>query len=193
MRKRVFLTVFAAYAAALPAEVSPAVLAAYVPSAAQQPSPTEQPLQQQGQNPAPTGRKIKIWTNEDLLATRTPADIYMFEKEAQAAANDAAAFQTLASCFAPAQPEATVEDTQKAIQETTQSVRDGENAVAQAKSQLAEAPEGLKTRDQAELDRRTAELNQNLERLQMLQDRLQQLTQQHPAEAPNDAAPAPPQ
>jgi len=191
MRNRAFLTVLAA---ALAAEFSPPALATSIPLAGRWQAQSEQPLPQQEQSPPPTTHPIKIWTNDDLLATRTPADIYMFEKEAQDTANAAAAtFQAVTSCFAFGQPEATVEDTQKAIQATAQSVRDSEDAVAQAKTQVAEAPESLKPRNQAELDRRTAELNKNLERLHMLQDRLEQLTQQHSAEAPQATAPSPPQ
>jgi hypothetical protein len=139
-------------------------------------------------------RSLKIWTNEDLIGTRTPADIYMFAKEAKAAADQAAAFQTLTSCFAPNQPEATAEDTQKAIEETTQSIQEADNGIAQAKRQVAEDPEGLRTRDQAELNRRTAERNRLLERLHTLQDRLQQMTPTPPsdkASAPEPGAPAP--
>jgi hypothetical protein len=137
---------------------------------------------------------LKIWTNEDLISTRTPADIYIFAKEAKVAADQAAVFQTLTSCFAPNQPEVTVEDTQKAINETTQSIGEADNGIAQAKRQLAEDPEGLKTRDQAELNRRTAERNRLLEQLHTLQDRLQQMAPTPPSEkpsAPETSAPAP--
>jgi hypothetical protein len=178
MRKRVLLRVFSVCAAALPVPMKafPPLIAASIPSVARQQSPIEQPPQQPRQSPAPATHKIKIWTNENLIATRTPADIYMFEKEAQAAADQAAAFQTIASCFAPDQPEATVEETQKAIAETRQAVREAENAVSQAKRQVTEDPENLRTRDQAELDRRTSEMNKLLERLQMLQERLRELS-----------------
>ncbi len=93
--------VLAAFAAALATESFPADLPASIASSAQQQSLNEQPLQPQQQNPAPPTHKLKVWTNDDLLATRTPADIYMFAKEAQDAANAAAAtFQAVTSCFA---------------------------------------------------------------------------------------------
>lgn len=130
---------------------------------------------------------LKVWTNEDLIGTRTAADVYMFAKEAKAAADQAAAFQTITSCFAPSQPEATPEDTKKAIDETTQLIHETDNGIAQAKGQLADDPEGLRTRDQAELNRRTAERNRLLEQLHTLQDRMQQMT---PKSAP-ETAPAP--
>jgi len=176
MRNRAFFTVLAAYAAALATQLFPAALAASIP-----------------QNPEPATHKIKIWTNDDLIATRTPADIYMFEKEALATANDAVVFQTLTSCFAFNQPEATSEDTQKAIQDTAQSVRDSEDAVAQARKELQNAPENLKARNQAELDRRTTELEKLREQLRVLQERLRQLNNQPAGETSSAQAPSPPQ
>ena len=111
----------------------------------------------------------------------------MFAKEAKAAADQVAAFQTITSCFAPSQPETTPEDTKKAIDETTQLIHETDNGIAQAKGQLADDPEGLRTRDQAELNRRTAERNRLLEQLHTLQDRMQQMMPKSAAET----APAP--
>jgi hypothetical protein len=130
-----------------------------------------------------------------LIGTRTPADIYMFAKEAKAAADQTAAFLTITSCFAPNRPETTREETQQAIDETTQSIREADSGIAQARSQVAEDPEGLRTRDQAELDRRTAERNRLLEQLHTLQDRLQQMTPKptsDTAPAGDAGAPVPP-
>jgi len=129
---------------------------------------------------------LKIWTDEDLIGTRTPADLYIFAKEAKAAADQTAAFLTITSCFAPNQPEASREETQQAVDQITQSIREADNGIAQARSQLAEDPEGLRTRDQAELNRRTAERIRLLEQLHTLQDRLQQMM----PKPPSDTAPA---
>jgi uncharacterized coiled-coil protein SlyX len=194
MRKRAFLAALAAFAAVPAAQSFPPALAASIPSAGRWQAPTEQPLQQQEQNPPPTAHKIKVWTNDDLLATRTPADIYMFEKEAHDAANAAAAtFQAVASCFAFNQPEATSEDTQKAIQDIGPSIRDSEDAVAQATKALQDAPESLKARNQAELDRRTTELDKLREQLRVLQERLRQLNNQPAGEPSSEQSPSPPQ
>ena len=123
--------------------------------------------------------RFEIWTNEDLIETRTPTDRYIFAKEDKTAEDQAAEFQAIASCFAPGnQPELTLEQTQKAIAETTQSISDAEDGVAQAKRQVAEDPENLRTRDQAELNRRTAELNRLLEHLHALQVRAQEAASQ---------------
>jgi ATP-dependent Lon protease len=175
MRKRAFLAGFSVYVAATTAQFIPPAQAALIAVARQQQAPPEPPLYTQEQNTPSTTRKIKIWTNDDLIATRTPADIYIFEKEARAAANEVAAFKTVTSCFAFNQPEGTIEETQKAIQDTLQSVRDSEDAVAQARNALADAPETLKARNQMELDRRTTELENSREQLRVLQEHLQQL------------------
>jgi Protein of unknown function (DUF2524) len=185
MHKRAFLMGFPVYLAALSAQFIPVTQAAPIAFHRQQ--------QPQAQNPSSTTHKLKIWTNEDLIATRTPADIYVFEKEAQAAANEAATLRSVASCFAFNQPEGTVLETQKAIQEALQSVDDNEAAVTQAQTELDNAPENLKLRDQMALDQRTAELQRARAQLRALQDHLQQLNEQPAAQNPYASAAASPQ
>jgi hypothetical protein len=160
-----------------------------------------QPAQSQQQTlPAPSGQnserpvhKVRVWTNEDLIETRTPTDRYIFAKEDKSAEDRAAEFQSLASCFAPGnQPELTPEHAQKEIVETTQAIRDAEEGVVQAKRQVAEDPENLRTRDQAELNRRNAELNRLLEHLHALQVRVQEAGAQGTAAPASSSAPPPP-
>jgi len=143
-----------------------------------------------GQEPAPTNpwpqdrpaatHKVKVWTNEDLIATRTPADIYIFAKEGQAAAQLEEGFAEIASCFAFGQPEGNAEETQKAIDSTMESIQDSELAVAQARRALIAAPENLKLRNQMELAQRTAELNHAREQLWKLQEHLQEIEKSQP-------------
>jgi hypothetical protein len=135
------------------------------------------------QNPAPVGpHKIKIWTNEELISTRTPADIYIFQKEANAAAMDEQAFNTLASCFAFNEAEGNAEETQREIDSTERSIRDSEAAVSQSGRALRSSPENLRLRNRMELAQRTSELNHARERLWKLQEHLQEL-QKLPAQA----------
>lgn len=126
-------------------------------------------------NPPAATHKVKVWTNEELIATRTPADIYIFQKEEQAAALIAEGFDEIASCFAFGQPEGNTEETQKAIDATTATIRDSEEAVVQAQRAVSTAPDSLKLRDQMELAQRTAELNHAREQLWKLQEHLQEL------------------
>jgi hypothetical protein len=159
-----------------------------------------QPVQgQQQPPPAPSGpnsehpvHKVRVWTNEDLIETRTPTDRYIFAKEDKAAEDQVAEFQAIASCFAPGnQPELTLEQAQKEIAETTQSISDAEDAVEQAKRQVTEDPASLRTRDQVELNRRTAELNRLLEHLHALQVRAQEAGSQSTTAPTTSSAPPP--
>jgi small-conductance mechanosensitive channel len=127
------------------------------------------------QSSVPAAHQVKVWTNEDLIATRTPADNYVFQKEAQVAEQQDAAFAEIASCFALAQPAGNAQETQKAIDDTIQSIRESEQAVAQAQRALRAAPENLKPRNQMELSQRTAELNHAREQLWKLQEHLREI------------------
>src|SRR5450755_1579446 len=66
-------------------------------------------------NPAAATHQVKVWTNDELIATRTPADVYIFQKEEQAAALVVEGFNEIASCFAFGQPEGNTEEAQRAI------------------------------------------------------------------------------
>lgn len=127
------------------------------------------------QSSVPATHRVKVWTNEDLIATRTPADNYVFQKEAQAAEHQDAAFAEIASCFAFGQPAGNAEETQKAIDDTIQSIRESEQAVAQSQRALRAAPEDLKLRNQMELSQRTAALNHAREALWKLQEHLREI------------------
>ncbi len=136
------------------------------------------------QNPGSPTHKVKVWTNEELIATRTPADLYVFQKEAEAAALEMGAFNNLAACFAFGQPEGNAEETQKEIDATLQSIRDSEEAVAQSRKALSSGPENLKLRNQMELAQRMSELNHAREHLWTLQEHLRELEKAPPEPAP---------
>jgi hypothetical protein len=144
-------------------------------------TPSMVPRQTPQQQPPSQPRQVKIWTNDDLIALRTPADLYILEKEAQAAAIET---QAVMVCFAWNETETTIEETQKAIQDRLQSIRDSEDAVAQVRKQLDDAPESLKARNQKELERRTAELETSREQLSVLRQRLRELTKRTGGENP---------
>src|ERR1700730_12292363 len=147
--------------------------AALISPAAQEPAPGNPSRV----NPSFPAHRVKVWTNEDLIATRTAADIYLFEKEAQAAALEEEAFSRIASCFAFGQPEGNTDETQKEIDALLLSIRDSEQAVAQSRRALNTAPENLKLRNQMELAQRVAELNHAREQLWNLQEHLRELTE----------------
>jgi hypothetical protein len=124
---------------------------------------------------ASSTHKVKVWTNEELIATRTPADLYIFQKEEQAAALEMEGFNNVASCFAFGQPAGNAEETQKEIDATFQSIRDGEEAVNQSRKALSTGPEDLKLRNQLELAQRVSELNHAREHLWTLQEHLREM------------------
>jgi predicted nucleic acid-binding Zn-ribbon protein len=155
---------------------------------------TAPPLWQQlssAQPPSAAQRhKSKIWTNDDIVTLRTPADVYILEKEAKVAADEAKA---LMSCFAPGPADAEVEDTQKEIDAASQSIRDAEAAVTQARRAFDDAPENLKARNRTELERRTLELDAYRDQLKLLQQRLHKLNAQPSAETSAVPPTEPPQ
>jgi len=134
------------------------------------------PPDSSSQSSASPTHKVKVWTNEELIATRTPADVYIFQKEEQAAAFEIEGFNNIAACFAFGQPEGNAEETQKEIDALLLSIRDSEQAVAQSRRALNTAPENLKLRNQMELAQRVAELNHAREQLWKLQEHLRELT-----------------
>jgi hypothetical protein len=139
------------------------------------------PPDSSSQSSASPTHKVKVWTNEELIATRTPADVYIFQKEEQAAALEMEGFNNIAACFAFGQPEGNAEETQKEIDATLQSIRDSEEAVNQSRKALSTGPEDLKLRNQLELAQRMSELNHAREHLWTLQEHLREI-EKPPAE-----------
>jgi hypothetical protein len=151
------------------------------------------PSQSARQNTAPS-RSAKIWTNDEVIALRTPMDLYLLEKEAQVAAEEAFTVQRLLSCFAFGDPTGTLEQTQLEIKSTTQAIEDSQEAVTQARLQLAISPEILRLRNQLEFTRRSAELDERRAKLAALQKHLAQLNGSDRRKTPNgtQAPPSPP-
>src|SRR5215475_6102088 len=100
--------------------LSLAIVAACLPALAAAQTPGQQPEVPAPEQAAPAAtpasanpprapHQIKIWTNEDLLETRTPADRYIFAKEEKAAADRDAEIRAITSCFAPGNNEPTLE------------------------------------------------------------------------------------
>jgi hypothetical protein len=146
------------------------------------PAATDQtPPDSSSQSSASPTHKVKVWTNEELIATRTPADVYIFQKEEQAAALEMEGFNNIAACFAFGQPEGNAEETQKEIDATLQSISDSEEAVNQSRKALSTGPEDLKLRNQLELAQRMSELNHAREHLWTLQEHLREI-EKPPAE-----------
>lgn len=173
MRTRVIFSTIASLCVALAA-------ASQAPAATRFTKSVQEPAQAEPRPQIETGtprgnHKVKVWTNDDLVATRTPMDLYILEKEAHAAAVEGAAFNEMMSCFVPTNTQGGADETQKEIDKTLQEISDSEDAVSQARRAVNEAPANLRLRDQMELSQRTAELNHAREKLWKLQEHLQEL------------------
>jgi hypothetical protein len=143
----------------------------------------------------------KVWTNGELVSLRTPADIYLMEKEAQEeaaakAAADKAAAQEAAQGDA-AKPAgttvplpATVEETQKLIKDKQEQISDEQSNLDRMTKELPDAPEDQKPAMQKEIDRMTADLPKAQNDLKQLTDHLEKLNTAQAQQAP--PAPTPP-
>jgi hypothetical protein len=154
--------------------------------ASQQAPPTDQPI----------GKHRKVWTNDDVVLLRTPADNYLAEKEAKEATEAEAAAKLAA------QPKAakevpleinlptSIEETQLLIKNKEQDISDDQATLASLNAELATAAEEQKKAKQKEIEIVAAELDRAQNELKALQDHLVELHTPPASQAP--AAPPPP-
>ena len=155
-----------------------AALAISFPLAAQQTPESTAPAIQLPQSAEKQAHKV--WTNDDLIELRTPADVYLLEKEARAAALAEAAKQ--AASAEPANQDlprtklpATIEETQRMIDEDLRDI-DGEEAeLPRAQKDLDAASQDRKAEKQKQLERLTKNLEVARTELKDLQHHLEVL------------------
>jgi hypothetical protein len=173
-------------------------------SAQSQQQPPQQPPQQQQstQHPSnsqpsdqPEAKHRKVWTNDDVASLRTPADVYLAEKEAQEAAAAEAAAQEAAKAklVDGARPTvklpATVEETRKLIAGRESQIADDQQALDRYTAELPNEPAERKDRMQEEIKRITAGLPKERSELKILQDHLEKLSKTQLNEASVSAPP----
>lgn len=165
------------------------------------PQPSRQDPQSTAAASAPTqtnAKGHKVWTNEDLVALRTPADIYLLEKEAlEAAEAAAAAAKEAADREAAANgqeqvpgiklPE-TQEETEKMLKDTQSNMQEQSLALESLKNELPNTPTERRADKQKEIDRVTASLEKLKRDAQTLEDHLKTFSEKPSTENP----PAPP-
>jgi len=157
----------------------------------QQPSPPEQSSQAQPQ--PPEAKTKRVWTNEDVILLRTPADIYQEEKEAreaaaaQAAAKEAEEAKAVKEAGPAIKSPSTVEETLKLIKAKQDQINDEQSALERLVKELPNTPENQKTAVQMEVHRVTADLPKVRQELKILQTHLEKLTKTQL----NEAAPPP--
>lgn len=147
------------------------------PASSQQTAPSSQPAAE-GQ---PDAKKRKVWTNEDLVALRTPADIYILEKEsreaaeAEAAEKEAAqreAAKAEASTATEAKLPATQEATEKLLSNKQGDLDEETAALAKLKTELPGTPAEQQPDKQKEIDRLSADTEALQRDLKALQEHL---------------------
>jgi len=162
------------------------------PASSQQTAPSSQPAAA-GQ---PDAKKRKVWTNEDLVALRTPADIYILEKEAREAAEaeaaeKEAAQREAAKAEASTAPEAklpaTQEETEKLISNKQGDLDEETAALAKLKTELPDTPAEQQPDKQKEIDRLSADTEALQRDLKALQEHLKKF-----APKPEEQASPPP-
>jgi hypothetical protein len=146
---------------------------------------------------APVAKQRKIWTNDDVVQLRTPADSYLAEKEAREAAKAEAAAKSAAhpktSGEAPAETPlpTSLEETQLLIKNKEQDISDDQAALTTLNQELANVPEEQKKAKQKQIEIVAAELDRARNELKTLQDHLAAQHKQ-PASESTVAPPPPP-
>lgn len=161
------------------------------------PVQSSQPASQEASpSDANAPKKRKVWTNDDVVLLRTPADNYLVEQEAKKAAEgEAAAKPTV-------KPKATgaatteiklptsMEETQLLIKNKEQDITDDQASLVSLNAEMTNTPDEQKKAKQKEIEIVSAELDRARNELKTLQDHLVDL--QKPPARESTAPPPPP-
>jgi Sec-independent protein translocase protein TatA len=172
----------------------------------QQPPPPTPPAPAQDGQPSlqppappegPAVKKKKVWTNDDVIALRTPGDQYQVEKEEKEAAEAAAAAKEAAmraAAKSEKQPPLdiklpdTVEETGKMLKDTQDDIQEVTVVLDKMRKEFPDVPEEQQPGKQKEIDRLTATLVTLRRNAQALQDHLVAIT---PKPEPENPPPSP--
>jgi len=153
--------------------------------------------QQASQPQQPTLKPKKVWSNEDVVLLRTPADDYQAEKEshavaeAQAAAKEAAQAKLIKEAGLTIKLPATAEETQRIIKTKEGEISEEQSGIERMNSELPATPADQKAAVQKEIDRVTAELGKARFELEVLRSHLEKLNKT-PANPSSPVLPSPP-
>lgn len=177
---------------------------AYAGQQEQQPSQAQQQDSRPQQDPQtspesshPSDPKPrKVWSNDDVVSLRSPADNYQVEKEAQQAADAKAAARKADLAKRVKQAGLTLElpptseETQRLIKDREGRIKDWQERVQRLSQDLVGAPADLKASAQKQIEAFTADSQKAQLEVEVLQDHLQELAKATPKH--NEAPPAPP-
>lgn len=164
------------------------------------PPPTPPENAQPTPDPAPAVgalpvKRRKVWTNDEVVELRSPADNYQVEREAkEAAAKEAALRAAAKSGKQPAgDPKlpATAEETEKKIKETQMYIQEETDALDKLHKDLSDTTAEQQAQKQEEIDRVNRLLESSQRDLKALQEHLQTFHEKPQGETP-PAAPQPP-
>jgi len=165
------------------------------------PPPSSQPAPDPATSigPLPVKRR-KVWTNDDVVVLRTPADNYQAEKEAKeaadakAAAKEAAIRAALKSEKEPPldiELPATPEETEKALQTARDDVQEETTILGRLHRELLESPTEQQAEKQKQIDLLAGKIETLQRDVKALQRHLETLRAKSPEQNP-PAAPQPP-
>jgi hypothetical protein len=175
------------------------------PSQSQQAPPPPPPQNSQPSSPQvsppapPRSKQHKVWTNDDVVSLRSPADTYLAEREAQEAADAEAAARKAAPAkqikeadLTPSLP-STSEETQRLIRAKQDQIGDLQDGMDRLNKDLPDAPPNRKPEMQQQIETFKDYLKKAQLELKVLQDRLQNLAKTPLRETPSaPPAPSPP-
>ncbi|HKV25000.1 MAG TPA: hypothetical protein VJN93_10460 [Candidatus Acidoferrum sp.] len=157
-------------------------LAAAMQTAAQEiPRPTPAALRAKEYSRPVLKKRHMVWTNDDLIAMRTPEDLYLQarEKESEVLQRKASTSSDAKDPIVPAvKLPATIAATEQSIREDQQDVYDAKEKLAELSDQLSTAPEDQKPGKQSEITRRTGILQATERELKVLEEHLEKLRAQ---------------
>jgi hypothetical protein len=169
----------------------------------QQPPPPPQnsePASQPAPLPDPSvGKQRKVWTNDDVVQLRTPADNYLVEKEAREAAEAGAraksAAQPKSGQDAPLEIKlpSSPEETQLLLKNKEQDISDDQAALVSLNTELASLSDEAKKAKQKEIGIVAAELDRARNELKALEEHLVELHKPRARESTAAPTPPPPQ
>jgi hypothetical protein len=145
---------------------------------------------------APVGKQRRVWTNDDVVQLRTPADNYLVEKEAREAAEAEAraksAAQPQGAKEAPLEIKlpSSIEETQLLLKNKEQDISDDQAALVSLNTELTNLSDEAKKAKQKEIGIVAAELDRARNELKALQEHLVELHK--PPASESTAAPPPP-
>jgi hypothetical protein len=171
----------------------------------QQISQGQQQLSQPQQNPQSSPppqdpsapKRKKVWTNDDVISLRSPADTYRAEKEVQEAADAEAAVKKaeLAKQIKEAgltiKLPPTPEETQQLIKDKEEQIKDFQERLARLNHDLPDAPASQKVATQEQIEALTGTVQKDQLERKVLEDHLKDLAKRKSSEPPT-APPTPP-